>query len=40
MRTISKCLVPPYESRVDSEDINIGEVPNGGIDDGIGVYLR
>ena len=38
MRTMSKRLVPPHESRVDSEDIEEG--PNGGIDDGIGVYLR
>ena len=29
MRTMSKRLVPPRESRVDSEDIE--EVPNGGL---------
>ena len=39
MRAMSKRLVPPpRESRVDSEDI--AEVPNGGIDDGIGIYIR
>ena len=38
MRTLSKHLVPPRESRVDFEDIE--EVPNGGMDDVIGGYLR
>ena len=39
MCTMSKCPVPPpRESRVDSEDF--AEVPNGGIDDGLGIYLR
>ena len=38
MRTMSKRLVPPRESKVDSEGIE--QVLNEGIDNGIGVYLR